>query len=168
MLPLEAYKRSWSVEIPSKCRVSCQCHCKLLVIRDINVKGAVENRIILSGMFTLVKSLELASRLTFNELKLSLSVGMRIASVSSMIATPQQIVRCVKSDIGNLKSGAEYCERIALGSAMNPWSEPQMSANYSEAARLLRAESELPECTHCGESILGKGLCSECAEAHSR
>jgi hypothetical protein len=56
------------------------------------------------------------------------------------MASPEQIVRCIKSDIGDLKAGAEYCERISRAASMNPWSSAGDSSNYAEAARRLRTE----------------------------
>lgn len=52
----------------------------------------------------------------------------------------QNIVRCIKSDIVDLKRGAEYCERISKAASMNPWSECSMANNYAEAARILRSQ----------------------------
>lgn len=57
------------------------------------------------------------------------------------MTNPQTIVRCVKSDIGDLTKGAEYCERVARNAAMNPWSDPADAHNYSVAASLLRQEA---------------------------
>ena len=58
-----------------------------------------------------------------------------------MNATALQIVRCLKSDMdGDLAAGADYAERIAAGTSINPWADPSMADAYREAARVLRTE----------------------------
>jgi hypothetical protein len=65
------------------------------------------------------------------------------------MTTASEITRCIKYDFGrtphDLRQGAEYCERIARTSALNPWAEPGMSAAYADAAQALRLELQEKE-----------------------
>jgi hypothetical protein len=60
------------------------------------------------------------------------------------MTTPWQIVRCIKSDIGDLKAGAEYCERIAATARLNPCAAPGDANAYAEAAMILRSQIPVP------------------------
>ena len=52
-------------------------------------------------------------------------------------ASPYQIVRCLKSDIGLCWASVSYAQTIAAGSRLNPWAEPDMADNYAQAAEML-------------------------------
>lgn len=90
------------------------------------------------------------------------------------MTTPEQIVRCLKSDIGNLPAAIDYAEKISAGFRLNPWAEPGDAENYAEAARRLRAELAAARlrdevtCTKCGGTfdnvviIRSERLCYDC------
>lgn len=62
------------------------------------------------------------------------------------MTTTQQIVRCLKRDMGgDLLAGASYAERVARNAACNPWSPAEDAGNYAEAAMILRQEHERRE-----------------------
>lgn len=60
------------------------------------------------------------------------------------MTTSHNIARCIKYDFGrtpyDLQQGAEYCERIARHSRLNPWAEAGMADAYADAAKMLRDE----------------------------
>lgn len=60
-------------------------------------------------------------------------------------SSPEQIIRCLKSDIGDLRVAANYAQQISQGAARNPWADPAMAPNYAEAARRLRMELDMQQ-----------------------
>lgn len=51
---------------------------------------------------------------------------------------PEMIRILIQDFGGDLQAAAAYAERIATGAAFNPWADPAMAYNYTEAARKIR------------------------------
>lgn len=57
-----------------------------------------------------------------------------------MSASPHEIVRCLKRDIGLCRTSITYAQTVAFSARLNPWAEPDMADNYAQAAEMLREE----------------------------
>ena len=57
-----------------------------------------------------------------------------------MSASPYEIVRCLKRDIGLCRTSVTYAQTVAYSARLNPWADQDMADNYAQAAEMLREE----------------------------